>query len=230
VTNDHPHSARDAVAATLAAALVLLLALGGLAWWLLPSHSIIGVDTSVEDAVAWIRSRGAWGVAGSIALMTAHSFLPFPAEVIAIANGMVYGSFWGAVITWTGAMLGATTAYGLVLWLGRPFLHRMLSEHRLRKLEAWSGEHGGMALFIGRLVPLVAFNLLNYGAALAGIRWRTFLWATGIGILPLTIVLSVIGDRAEDLPLWMWVAIGVAVVAGAFAMRRRRWGSRTIPR
>lgn len=179
--------------------LALLLAFCVLAWWLLPSGSLIDLNGSVEDTVTRIRSWGVWGVAGSIALMVVHSFLPFPAEVIAVANGMVYGSLWGSVITWIGAMLGATMAYGLARWLGRPFLLRMLSPHEMRKLESWSDARGGLTLLGGRLIPLVAFNLLNYGAALAGISWRTFLWATGIGILPLTITLAVIGDRAVAL-------------------------------
>ena len=50
-----------------------------------------------------IRSWGAWGVLASIGLMVFHSFVPFPAELLAIANGMVYGPLWGTVITWTGA-------------------------------------------------------------------------------------------------------------------------------
>jgi len=29
-----------------------------------------------------------WGVIASILLMVAHSFIPFPAEFVAIANGM----------------------------------------------------------------------------------------------------------------------------------------------
>ena len=68
-----------------------------------------------------IQSWGAWGVFGSIGLMILHSFVPFPAEFLAMANGMVYGLLWGTVITWTGAMLGAYLAFGLARapWAGR---------------------------------------------------------------------------------------------------------------
>ena len=64
---------------------------------------------AIEDT---IQSWGAWGVFASIGLMILHSFLPFPAEFLAIANGMVYGPLWGTAITWTGAMLGAFLAFG----------------------------------------------------------------------------------------------------------------------
>ncbi len=77
-------------------------------------------------------------------------------------------------------------------------------------------------MLASRLIPLIAFNLLNYGAALTAISWWTFLWATGIGILPLTILLAIIGDRALVLPLWAWIALGVFLLACWLALRRWR--------
>ena len=65
-----------------------------------------------------------------------------------------------------------------------------------------------MSLLIGRLIPLIAFNLINYAAALTEISWWTFLWATGIGILPLTILLNVVGDQMLTVPLWAWLLLG----------------------
>ena len=68
---------------------------------------------SVAEVTRFIRSTGAWGVAAAIGLMVLHSFVPFPAEFVAVGNGMVYGPVWGTVITWVGAMLGALLADGL---------------------------------------------------------------------------------------------------------------------
>ena len=196
------------VFAYLAAALLLLLTSGVLAWWLLPPSWLLDLDNTVEGTAALIRSWGPWGVMGSIGLMVAHSFLPFPAEIIACANGMIYGPVWGTVITWTGAMLGASTAFGLVRALGRPFVQRVLSFRHQQQLTLWSQEHGGVALLIGRLIPVIAFNLINYAAALTEISWWTFLWATGIGILPLTVLLNVLGDQMLTVPLWAWLLLG----------------------
>jgi len=144
----------------------LLLLFGAVFWWLLPPESVLNLDNTVEGTVAWIRSLGGRGVAGAIALMVAHSFLPFPAEIIAVANGMLYGPLWGTVVIWAGAMLGATVAFALVWLLGRPALFRLLSSYQSQALEHWSRERGAMALLVARLVPVIAFNLVNYGAAL----------------------------------------------------------------
>jgi uncharacterized membrane protein YdjX (TVP38/TMEM64 family) len=210
------------VAAYLAAALLLLLTIGVLAWWLLPPSWLLDLDNTVEGTVALIRSWGTWGVIGSIGLMVVHSFLPFPAEIIACANGMIYGPVWGTVITWIGAMLGASTAFGLVRLLGRPFVQRVLSSRHQQQLALWSQEHGGMALLIGRLIPVIAFNLINYAAALTEISWWTFLWATGIGILPLTVLLNVLGDQMLTMPLWIWLMLG-AIAALTWLIVHFRW-------
>jgi uncharacterized membrane protein YdjX (TVP38/TMEM64 family) len=202
----------------LAVAAVGLLAIVVVVWGLAASD----FDMSVAAAVREIRGWGMWGVAGSIGLMVAHSFLPFPAEIIACANGIVYGAFWGAVITWIGAMLGASAAFALVRWLGRPFVERMVPAAQWAQLTVWSRSRGGAVLLTARLVPVIAFNLINYVAALSGISWWTFLWATGLGILPLTILLSILGDQMLSIPFWAWALLGALAVA-SWVLLHLRW-------
>jgi uncharacterized membrane protein YdjX (TVP38/TMEM64 family) len=201
-----------------ASIVLALVAVGALLWWIAP----LGIADTAEGAETLIRSWGAWGVAASIGLMIAHSFLPFPAEVIALANGMVYGPLWGAVITWIGAMLGASTAFALARAFGRPFVMRALPERYRRELADWSRRQGGLALLASRLVPVIAFNVINYAAALTPISWWTFLWATGLGILPLTILLSVLGENVLEMSAWIWLLSAALAVLGWLALRHWR--------
>ena len=213
------------VGIVLLVGLLLLIVVGVGVWWLWPRELSIGGENTIEGMVAQIRSWGPWAALGSIALMVVHSFLPLPAEIITLANGMVFGPFWGTVITWVGAMLGAISTFGLARMLGRPFVYRMLSESQLHRLSEWSSARGDMALLIGRLIPLIAFNLLNYSAALTDISWWTFIWATGLGILPLTILLNVFGARVLTMTAWNWVWLllgALAILGGLLARRRSR--------
>jgi len=196
----------------LAAGVLLVLVVGAIVVSMLSPAWELGPDETVKDTVTLLRSWGAWAVLGSIALMIAHSFLPFPAEVVACANGMVFGPVWGTVITWVGAMLGASAAFGVVRIMGRPFLERILSPDRRAQMAIWSRDYGGRTLLTARLIPVIAFNLINYAAALTKIPWWTFLWATGIGILPLTILLAIMGDRMLTLPTWTWPLLTAAVL------------------
>ena len=86
------------------------------------------------------RSRwGHWAAVGSIVLMIVHSFVPVPAEILAVANGMVFGPIWGTIITWIGAMLGAYLAFGLFARSGTRtrFARTMVPERHWRTLDTW---------------------------------------------------------------------------------------------
>ncbi|MCW2242081.1 TVP38/TMEM64 family protein [Azospirillum canadense] len=186
------------------------------------------VALSPGDLVALLRSWGAWGVLLSVGLMILHSFVPFPAELLSVANGMVYGAVGGAVVTWGGAMLGAWAAFGSARILGRPWVHRVLAEHHWRVLDDWSGRQGWRALLIARLIPVIAFNLVNYAAGLTAVSWWTFTWATAVGIVPMTVLTAVMGDRMLDGNVWAWAALGVAILLlGAGAWWRRLSRTRT---
>lgn len=207
----------------LVAAILLLAIAGVLVGWALPRTSAaIGFDSTVAGTAALIRSWGAWGMAASIALMVIHSFLPFPAEIVALANGLVYGPVWGAVLTWLGAMLGASAAFGVGRMLGRPFVQRFLPSEYKQRLADWSHTRGSITLLISRLIPVIAFNMINYVAALTEISWWSYLWATALGILPLTILFAILGDRMLSMPLWTWLVLGVGVAASWIALHCRR--------
>lgn len=182
-----------------------------------------GRNLSIEAFVETIRSWGMWGIAGSLALMMAHSFVPFPAELLACANGMVYGPLWGTVITWTGAMLGAVIAFGLARKLGRPFVERMVARRKWEVLDDWAAHNGWQVVLISRFIPVIAFNLINYAAGLMRLTWWQFIWTTGLGILPLTVLMVVMGDQLESLgwESWLLLLIGGLILWLVFHRKLR---------
>jgi uncharacterized membrane protein YdjX (TVP38/TMEM64 family) len=109
---------------------------------------------------------------------------------------------------------GAFLAFGLSRLLGFGILKRALPEHRWRSLERFSRTEGGITLLISRLIPVISFNLVNYAAGLTAISWWTFTWATAIGILPITVLTVVLGNRMAGLP---WGVLALLAVAAAAA-------------
>jgi uncharacterized membrane protein YdjX (TVP38/TMEM64 family) len=214
----------------LAAAALLALALATALVWIYALGAAMplpGFALSVDAVEAEIQAFGMWGVAVAILLMVLHSFVPFPAELVAMANGMLYGPVFGTLITWTGAMLGAYLAFGLARWLGRPFVHAIAGERQRAAIDRWAERQGGCVLLFSRLVPVISFNLVNYAAGLTAISWWTFTWATGLGILPLTCLMVVMGDHlwsGEGGGLWLWL-IAAALLGWllwwALVVRRR---------
>jgi uncharacterized membrane protein YdjX (TVP38/TMEM64 family) len=205
----------------------MLIALTMIVWGyaLLTEMPIPGFDLSADSIARLIRSWGAWGIAATIFLMVAHSFVPFPAEFVAIAAGMVYGPVWGTVVTWFGAMLGALLSFGLARRCGRPLVEALVANRFSSRLDDWAANQGASTLFVSRLIPVIAFNLINYAAGLTTMRWWTFTWVTALGILPLTALMVGLGDQMHHLGWIEWLAIVFAAITlwlGLHVLRRSR--------
>ncbi len=203
---------------------LLIVALGVLAWW----SNIVDLAPTPKGIEAEIRSWGHWAVAASIGLMVAHSLVPFPAEFVTFANGMLFGPVWGVAITWTGAMLGASLAFALARWFGRPFVDALMNARHRDAVDRWARRQGIGVLLVSRLMPLISFNVINYAAGLSPVSWWTFLWTTGLGILPITTLLVVTGDQVWNGSGNAWIYLVAVAVVGALVWlliaRRRQPG------
>jgi uncharacterized membrane protein YdjX (TVP38/TMEM64 family) len=177
-------------------------------------------EISVRAFEDVILSWGHWGVLASIGLMVLHSFVPFPAELVALANGMLYGPLWGTVITWVGAMLGAFLAFGLSRAFGRPFVKAVVARRDWQMLDDWAGKHAAEMVFLARFLPVISFNLVNYAAGLTKISWWTFGWTTGVGTLPVTILMAAMGDQVGKMAWHWWLALFAAAAVGWLVVQR----------
>ena len=194
----------------LAAAVLLLGALMFVLWRLTAGEGLGLTALDERDVERFVRSWGAWSAAASVGLMVLHSFLPLPAEIVTIANGMLFGPLLGIALTWLGAMLGAVLSFALARALGRGFVRLFVSPSAEARLMRYSPQPG--TLLYLRLVPLISFNLINYAAGLLGVPWWRFLWTTALGILPLTVAMVLLGAEMLHAPLWLWLAVGAALL------------------
>ena len=83
----------------------------------------------------------------------------------------------------------------------------MVAPRHQGAIDRWALRQGGGALLFSRFVPVISFNLINYAAGLTAISWWTFTWATGLGILPLTFLMVLMGDRlwSGEAGPWLWL-------------------------
>ena len=145
----------------------------------------------------------------SLGAMIVAALSPFPAELVAIANGMIYGPITGFALTWIGGLIGASIGYFAAQIFGRRLATRLIGTERTKNLDGWIKQHGIYVLLLARLIPFVPFFVLNYGAALVGIRFSIYLAITAIGIIPMTVLSVVLGDRVKD---YDWQIAGIIAV------------------
>ncbi|MFD0978656.1 TVP38/TMEM64 family protein [Tropicimonas aquimaris] len=197
------------------------LAIGAVVW-LLPSLDPAALVERMANSPEHI-------VVLLVALMILHNFLPIPAEAIAICAGATLGIATGAVAIWIGAMLGAALAFWLSRRYGRGFVAARDASGHLARIERDWENWGAPGLIGVRLVPLISFNLINYGAGLTSVGWWTFLWTTAVGILPI-LLLSVAagaGLHATFMGPAFLAILGLLCLGPGLVryLRRRRWNS-----
>lgn len=120
-----------------------------------------------------------------LALVAAYALLcplGMPVSPLILAGGLVFGFAWGSVLNLAGTWLGAATTFLLGRLLGKDFVEHLLGS-RIRALEELVERHGFWTLVRIRFVP-IPYPLVNYAAALAGVRPSVFLTATALGLVP----------------------------------------------
>lgn len=173
----------------------------------------------------YIHSLGAGGVALLLGLMLLHAVVFYPSEIITTTAGYVYG-FWGglglAIVGW---FLCGMLSYALGRAVGGPLLRRVLGA-RFEWLVSTIDRGGASLLISGRLIPIVPFAFLGYAAGAAQVNLWRFAWTTVVGYLPLTIIVALLGSRAQTLStsdplLWLAVVGLIGMVVGERVVRSR---------
>jgi uncharacterized membrane protein YdjX (TVP38/TMEM64 family) len=193
-----------ALRAALLRFLVLALVIGALAAILLltPARQYLEKE-ALSGLLAQLRLAW-WAPLALIGgyLLIAPSGVPITPLIA--AGGIVFGPLWGWLYNSLGSLLGAVVSYGLAKALGKDLVEHLAGEKRMRKVEAMLEQHGYWTLVGIRFMP-IPFAFVNYAAALAGFRFRTFATSTLIGLVP---------------SILMWTYIYYAVVSAATADER----------
>ncbi|HEV2680191.1 MAG TPA: DedA family protein [Rhodanobacter sp.] len=127
------------------------------------------------------------GYLGIVLLMGIESAcIPLPSEVIMPFSGHLV--FKGALVLWIvvlagaiGCVLGSLLAYAVGAWGGRRLVERygkypLVSRRDLDLADRWFREHGGIIVFVGRLLPVVR-TFIAFPAGVARMpNWRLCLY------------------------------------------------------
>jgi uncharacterized membrane protein YdjX (TVP38/TMEM64 family) len=144
-------------------------------------------------------SESPWAAAVLLLLYVVLAPLGLPMTPLIIAGGIVFGRFWGALFNTVGCMLGAAVSYQLARLLGREFVQRIAGK-RLRRMETTLRRRGFWSLVGVRFMP-VPFPVVNFGAALAGLRFGTFMLTSLLGLLPAMLIYTSFAAGLFDVAL-----------------------------
>lgn len=137
----------------------------------------------------WLNAVLAY--AGIYALTTTLS-LPV-GSILTVIGGFLFGWLTAGLITIVSATIGATLVFTVAKSTLGEFLRQKAGPFVQKLTAGFNDDAFGYLMFL-RLVPVFPFWLVNIAPALFGVKMRTFLITTFLGIIPGTFAIALLGS------------------------------------
>ena len=169
------------------------------------------------------------GIVGSlvfVALFAVRPLVLFPASVLAVAGGFVFGPVIGCVLAFLGGNASASVAYCVGRYFAGGDVFPIRSNSRIRRYSHRIRARGFESVLMAQFTYL-PFDLVNYLAGFLRVGWRSFALATALGSLPGTVSFVLLGASfemdfatgAHGINPWV-LAASATIFAGSIAVSR----------
>ena len=146
-----------------------------------------------------------------IVIIPSEGVLVFAGAIgIPLIDIVIYGG--------SGLIAGSVIAFFLARWGGRPIVERMLGEKWTTRIDGWVVNHGGKAILLTRLVPVMPFDLISYISGVTPIKFRTYIIATVLGAFPRCLMLAFLGAIGGDFLKALGFTLDLIFVLGICGM------------
>jgi len=168
-----------------------------------------------------------------IGVYLARPVVLFPASILTVVGGLLFGPVAGVLVVVVAANASAMLAYGIGRLLGRaPGRDDSADEAEQSLARRWSGrmrDNSFETVLIMRLLFL-PYDLVNYLSGILRLAWLPFLVATALGSLPGTVSFVLLGASLDDLddglggidPVTLGASLTIFVVSLLVARLLRR--------
>jgi len=165
-------------------------------------YLILGLCLVAFWLTRWVESlggpEGIWERFGLVApaiSVPVHAIVgvtPFPSDVIAIANGTVYGFWLGCVLSWLGWYITAFIEFQIGRRANRDFDISAWISRAPAVIRRFPVRHP--AFIIGsRLVPWAGGHISTLLPGAMGVPLGRFAWCSALGIVPPAMIMAGIG-------------------------------------
>lgn len=184
-------------------------------------------DGDQERTRAWVRGFGAWGFVVLVAMMLMQTIIAFlPSLVLMVVSVLAYGPVLGGGLAWGGMLLAASLGFVIGRGLGVAAVDRIIGPETEARMLRFVDRYGTWAVIAARISPVLSTDAVSIVAGMAKMRYVRFVIATGIGTLPLTVLVAWLGadvNRLQSGLIWVSIiSIGMLIAYIAYDFRRRR--------
>lgn len=182
-------------------------------------------EHDLKGLIDYLQSFGVWAVFVSFFIDVMINVVGFlPSIFISTANGLIFGLFWGTVISWLAETTGVVISFWAMRVLFRQMAANVIAKNKklasLKQYETWQ------AVAVARAIPYMPNGLVTAVSALSSMPFHRHLIGSLVGKLPSTALevclghdMVLIDQNAMRLTL---IVIGISIVYGGIWWYGRR--------
>ncbi len=143
-----------------------------------------------------LESAGYWAPLLFILVYIVGICLFVPGTLLTTLGAAIFGAYWGFLYVWVGAMIGASAAFWIGRTLGREFAASLIGD-KLKKYDEAIERNGFATVLYLRLIYF-PFTPMNFGMGLTRVRFRDYVFGTGLGIIVGTFIFTFFVGTVRD--------------------------------
>ena len=145
-----------------------------------PTIYHLSKDGDLEGAIAYLRGFGIYAAFMSFFIDVVINIVGFlPSIFISTANGLIFGLFWGTIISWLAETVGVLISFYVMRTLFRGMAMNIINKSRtLKKLDSYDS---WQAIAAARAIPYMPNGQVTAISALSGMHFRPYALGCLIG-------------------------------------------------
>ena len=182
-------------------------------------------DGDLRGTIHYLQTFGIYAAFMSFFIDVVINIVGFlPSIFISTANGLIFGLFWGVIISWLAETVGGIISFYVMRTLFRVMAMNIINKSKpLKKLDSF---YSWQAIAAARAIPYMPNGLVTAIAALSSMHFRQYALGCLIGKLPSTALEVVLGHDVVNmeehaLRLTILIIIVTVIYGGLWYYKRK---------
>lgn len=180
----------------------------------------------LHGTICYLKSFGIWAAFMSFFIDVVINIVGFlPSIFISTANGLVFGLFWGTIISWLAETVGVIISFYVMRTLFRGMAKHIIEKSQtLTNLDA---HESWQAMAIARAIPYMPNGLVTAVGALSSMTFRSYALGCLIGKFPSVALEVILGHdmvnfEEHSLRLTIIIVLVSAVYGGLWWFMKKK--------
>ena len=189
---------------------MLIIASAAILYFVGKNNGWFATFETKENVKEYVASFGAWAPIVFFFLQFIQVILsPIPGSITTLAGGLLFGFFYGFLISMTAIFIGSISAFLLGKKFGRPLVERIAGKETVEKYMQSVSSRQKIVLIMMFLLPFFPDDLLCLIAGLSAMRLPYFSFLVIITRPWGLLFAALLGSGMIHIPAWGWIALAV---------------------